>query len=38
MPKYIFTQDEWMQFGMEYSNHTLLAIDGTHYKYIKGRR
>ncbi len=36
MPKYIFTQEEWMQFGSEYTNHTLLAIDGTHYGYIKG--
>ena len=37
MPKYVFTEDEWMTWSGEYSNHTLKAVDGSTYKYVKGR-
>lgn len=35
MPRYIFTEDEWMQFKDESHGHTLLAIDQTTYRSIK---
>ena len=37
MPKYIFTENEWMKFSTEEHGHTLLAIDGSTYKSIKMR-
>ena len=35
MPRYIFTEDEWMKFKEESNNHTLVAVDGSHYGAVK---
>ena len=35
MSQYIFTEEEWMHFRSEYADHTLVGIDGEHYKAIK---
>ena len=35
MPKYVFTEDEWMKFKDDSHGHTLLAIDGTTYRSIE---
>jgi mannose-6-phosphate isomerase-like protein (cupin superfamily) len=37
MPKYVFTEDEWMTWADGYSTHTLKAVDGSSYQYVKGR-
>ena len=35
MPQYIFTEEEWMHFRSGYTDHTLVGIEGDHYKGIK---
>jgi quercetin dioxygenase-like cupin family protein len=37
MPKYVFTEDEWMTWSGDYVTHTLKAVDGSSYGHIQGR-
>ncbi|MCX8214155.1 MAG: hypothetical protein OTJ97_06575, partial [SAR202 cluster bacterium] len=37
MPKYVFTEDEWMTWSAGYETHTLKAVDGSSYQYVDGR-
>ena len=34
MYQYIFDEDEWKSFKTEKFNHTLVAVDGSHYQSI----
>ena len=37
MPKYVFTEDEWMTWSAGYETHSLKAVDGSSYQYVDGR-
>ena len=37
VPKYIFTEDEWLTWEDGYTTATLVAIEGSHYGQIKHR-